>query len=147
MVMDMSLLDELVDRGESRTARFQAESGSPVAQTASLGPSVSSTGTRPRPLKSSAVPKARARASAARPKAALDLSGSAVNVASPWMTLSAADVYVRAPRRGTVSDAVSDGELEAYRLPGAVDVLVHADDVDEWMRSHPYVPSGQAVRG
>lgn len=136
-VIFVGVLDELVMKAESRTAEFRS---GVVSRESSP-----TTGTPPKPLGSSAVRPSHVGVGGASAK--LPQVEAVVAVSSPWLTLSQADAYVRAPRKGTIADAVLDEELEAFRLPGSSDTLVHADDVDAWVRRHPYVPSGHTSRG
>lgn len=60
---------------------------------------------------------------------------------SNWLTVSEAAAHVRAKHPRLIQNAIKSGELPAYTY-GRSDMRIDRDDLDSWLRSRPWEPTG-----
>jgi excisionase family DNA binding protein len=57
--------------------------------------------------------------------------------ATTWFTLAEATAHIRAKDTRILRDAIKAGDIPAYQY-GHKEFRLTAEDVDKWMRSHPF---------
>lgn len=57
-----------------------------------------------------------------------------------WLTVAEAAAHIKAKHPRMVRDAIARGELPAFKY-GKSAIRLKAEDVDEWLSSHPWEES------